>query len=219
MRWLAAIAAACVVAMAVSCTSPARESAPPGSSETPPKPDFTTVTSSMFVDKSAVPNGPATEFTAPNIEDVTPGSNEPVDPPECAPVYWGPDSSQAGAVSWTTTGTPDTSSIKATRAFHLFLTVPVERPDFEALLGKCGTVTYQGATTTASLLRLPGVPSWATATRIVTQGVDGAGIIGLCRGLFVSVAFTQQPGGELSPDDANDLVKLFNDQVAKLEAI
>ena len=71
-----------------------------------------------------------------------------------------------------------------------------------------------------SPLPLPGVPSWANATRITAQGADGgAGIIGLCRGLYVSVAFTQKPGGDLSPNDTNALVKLFNDQVAKLEAI
>jgi len=50
-------------------------------------------------------------------------------------------------------------------------------------------------------------------------GVDGAGIVGFCRGLFVSVVFNQKPGGDLSPNDTNALVKLFNDQVAKLEAI
>jgi hypothetical protein len=66
---------------------------------------------------------------------------------------------------------------------------------------------------------LQGLPSWAIATRIVAQGADGAGIIGLCRGLYVSVAFTQLPGGDISPNDTNALVKLFNDQVAKLEAI
>jgi hypothetical protein len=33
------------------------------------------------------------------------------------------------------------------------------------------------------------------------------------------VAFTQQPVGDLSPNDTDALVKLFNDQVAKLEAI
>jgi hypothetical protein len=36
---------------------------------------------------------------------------------------------------------------------------------------------------------------------------------------FVSVPFTQKPGGNLSPSDTDALVKLFNDQVAKLEAI
>ena len=69
-----------------------------------------------------------------------------------------------------------------------------------------------------SPLALPGLPSSAIATRI-TLKADGADIIGLCRGLYVSVAFTQQPGGDLSPNDTNALVKLFNDQVAKIEAI
>jgi hypothetical protein len=50
-------------------------------------------------------------------------------------------------------------------------------------------------------------------------GGGGAGIIGLCRGLYVSVVFAQQPGGDISPNDTNALAKLFNDQVAKLEAI
>ena len=124
-----------------------------------------------------------------------------------------------GSVSWSTTSTPDTSSIDELRVFHLFLSVPVERPDFVSTLGSCKTVTYQGVATKASLLRLPGVPNWATATRIVSQGADGAGIIGLCRGLYVSVAFTQKPGGDLAPDDTTALVKFFNDQATKLEAI
>jgi hypothetical protein len=68
-------------------------------------------------------------------------------------------------------------------------------------------------------LSLPGLPSWALATRIIAPGGEGAGIIGLCRGLYVSVAFTQKPGGDLSPSDTDALVKLFNDQVARLEAI
>jgi hypothetical protein len=219
MSWLAATIAACIVAMTASCASSTHDSVAPGSSEAPPKPGFTQVTSSMFVDQSAAPNSPATEFTSPSIENLTPGSREPVDPPECAPIFWGPDSTQVGSVSWSTTSAADMSSIDELKVFNLFLSVPVERPDFVSTLDKCGTVTYQGVATKASLLRLPRVPNWATATRVISQGADGAGIIGLCRGLFVSVAFTQKPGGDLSPDDTNALVKLFNDQVAKLEAI
>ena len=112
-----------------------------------------------------------------------------------------------------------TSTNNEGKAFYLFLAVPAERPDLRSLLGKCGTIEYQGATSTASLLPLPGLPSWAIATRITAPGADDAGIIGLCRGLYVSVAFIQKPGGDLSPNDTNALVKLFNDQVAKLEAI
>jgi hypothetical protein len=65
-------------------------------------------------------------------------------------------------------------------------------------------------------LRVRGVgPNWGGTT----SSVRPAGIIGLCRGLYVSVAFTQQPVGDLSPNDTDALVKLFNDQVAKLETI
>ncbi len=164
----------------------------------------------MFVDQSAVPNSSAMKFSPPEINDVE-GTGDPVDPPECGPSYWGPTPTQAGTVSW--------SSVGEGRFFFLFLSVPAERPDLRSLLGKCGTVKFQGVTTTAALLPLPGLPSWALATRVGTQGTGGAGIIGLCRGLYVSVAFTQKAGGDLSPNDTDALVKLFNTQVAKLEAI
>jgi hypothetical protein len=101
----------------------------------------------------------------------------------------------------------------------LFLAVPAERPDLRSLLAKCGTVKFQGAIATTAPLPLPGLPSWALATRVAADAASGAGIIGLYRGLYVSVAFTQKPGADLSPNDTNALVKLFNDQVAKLEAI
>jgi hypothetical protein len=212
-------AAVCLMVMTVSCSSSTNKTEAPVSSETPPKPELSQVTTSMFVDRSAVPNSPATEYTAPSVNDVAPEPNDPVEPPECGPIFWGPTATQAGAVTWSTTSTPDTSPTEELKVFNLFLVVPRERPDLESLLGKCGTIKYQGLTTTASPLRLPGVPSWATATRITTPGADGAGIIGLCRGLYISVAFTQKPGGDLSPSDTDALVKLFNDQVAKLEAI
>jgi hypothetical protein len=112
-----------------------------------------------------------------------------------------------------------TSTNNDGKFFNLFLLVPAERPDLRSLLGKCGTIEFGGVTTMVSPSPLPGLPSWADATRITSQGVVGAGIVGLCRGLYVSVAFTQTPGGDISPNDTNALVKLFNDQVAKLEAI
>jgi len=212
-------AAACMVVMTVSCSSPVDKSVAPGSNETPQKPEFTQVTISMFVDRSAVPNSPATEFSAPSISSHTPGSNDPVDPPECTPLFWGPAATQAGSVAWSTMRSAGTSTNSEGKFFNLFLVVPAERPDLRSLLDKCGAIEFQGVTTRVSPLPLQGLPSWAIATRIVVQGADGAGIIGLCRGLYVSVAFTQKPGGDISSNDTNALVKLFNDQVAKLEAI
>ena len=218
LRLLAVTAAACMVVMTVSCSSAGTKPTAPGS-ETPPKPkpEFAQVTSSMFVDRSAVPNSAAMEFRAPSIGSYQPGSGDPVDPPECAPLYWGPNGTQAGSVSWSTMRSAGTNN--EGKVFNLFLAVPTERPDFNSLLGKCGTIEYRGVTTTVSPLPLPGLPSWSTAYRITVGGVDGAGIMGLCRGLYVSVVFNQKPGGDLSPNDTNALVKLFNDQVAKLEAI
>jgi len=215
---LAVTAAAFMVVMTVSCSSDASKSAAPGTSEAPQKPEFTQVTSSMFVDRSAVPNSAAMEFTAPSISSYTTGSNDPVDPPECAPLYWGPDSTQAGSVSWSTMRSAGASTNNEGKVFNLFLSVPAERPDLRSLLGKCGTIKYQGDTITVTPLPVPGLPSWSTAYRFTMGGVENAGIFGLCRGLYVSVVFTQQSGG-LSPNDTNALVKLFNDQVAKLEAI
>jgi hypothetical protein len=208
--------------MTVSCSSAVNKSVPSGSSETPQKPDLTQVTSSMFVDRSAVPNSSAMEFTAPSISSHAPGSNDPVDPPECAPLYWGPDSTQIGSVKWSTIRSAGTSTNNEAKFFDLFLSVPAaERPDFRSLLGKCGTVEAQGDTITVTPLPLPGLPSWSTAYRFTVRGVDNAGILGLSRGLYVSVLFTQFSGGDISisPDDTNAFVKLFNDQVAKLEAI
>jgi hypothetical protein len=219
MRGLRSLAAAaCLVVMAVSCSSPANKPAAPESSAPPPKPDLTQVTASMFVDRSAVPNSAAMEFTAPDIwsEPEQPG---PIDPPECQPIFSGPRSTQAGSITWTSTKPAGASTNSEVRFFNLTLLVPAERPDLRSLVGKCGAVEYQGITTRSSALPMPGLPSWAVATRIIAQGADGAGIIGLCRGLYVSVSFTQKPGGDLSPNDTDALVKLFNNQVAELEAI
>ncbi len=218
-RLLAVTAAVCMVVMTVSCSSAASKSAAPGSNETPQKPEFTQVTSSMFVDRSAVPNSPAMEFTAPSISSDTQGPNDPVDPPECGPIFWGPAHTQMGSVTWSTMRSVGTSTNNEGKLFSLYLVVPAERPDLRSLLGKCGTIEYQGHTGTVSPLPLPGLPSWANATRVTSPGADGAGVIGLCRGLYVSVAFGQKPGGDISPNDTNALVKLFNDQVAKLEAM
>ena len=216
-RMSAVTAAAFMMVSTVSCSSAVNESAAPESSEPLRRPELTQVTSSMFVDRSAVPNSAAMEFAAPDISSDIEGTSDPVDPPECAPIFWGPAPTEAGSVSWSSTTAPGTST--NLKVFNLFLVLSAERPDFTTLLGKCRTVEYQGLASTVEALPLSGLPSWATPTRIFAPGADGAGIIGLCRGLYVSVAFTQKPGGDLSPNDTNALVKLFNDQVAKLEAI
>jgi hypothetical protein len=219
VRLLAVTAAACIVVMVVSCSSVATKSAGPSSSETPQKPDFTQVTTAMFVDRSAFPNSSAMEFKAPTISNDPQGTTDPVDPPECGPIYWGPPFSQQGFVEWSSMRSDGKSTNKEGRDIRLALALAAERPDLRALLGKCGTIRYQGVTYTVTPLHLPGLPSWADSSRINTPGVTAAGISGFYRGLLVAVFFTQLPGGDISPNDTDALVNLFNDQVTKLAAI
>jgi hypothetical protein len=175
----------------------------------------------MFVDKSALPDNSAMEFTPPDIGADTSGPGDPPDPPKCAPLFWGPAHTQMGGVSWSTRKPANTLATSRTEGkfFNLFLAVPTEHPDLNSLLRQCGTITAQGMTVKVEPLLLPGLPNWAVATRITLKQADGVGIIGLCRGLYVSVAFNQLPSSDISPKDTNALVKVFNDQVAKLEAI
>jgi hypothetical protein len=208
-------AAAWTVATAVACSSTI---APPQASESKPqKPELTEVTTSMLVDRSAIPGSAAMEFTPPSITTDIDVPVDGIDPAECGPLFRGPISKQLGSASWSTSGSPETAT--EVELFSLSVLVPSERPDLRSLLPKCEIVRYQGVVGNTSPLSLPGAPNWALGTRVSTQGADGAGLIGLVRGLYVSVVFTQKPNGDISPDDTEALVKLFNDQVAKLEAV
>jgi hypothetical protein len=138
-----------------------------------------------------------------------------VTPPECGPIFFGPTPTQYGSVAWQTPPS-DTGSGSG---YKLFLIVPAERPDIAALVGKCSKIEHQGSTVDVTPLPLQGVPDWATATRTTTEGADGATIIGLFRGLYISVTFSQTPAGDLAVGDSDGLVRLFYEQVKKLEAM
>lgn len=217
-RRTAVIAAAFMMAATVSCSSAAddssagQESAAPASAESP-KPDFTQVKGPMFVERTGLLNGLGMVFTPPDIKTDVGAPNGPVVPPECGPIFWGPTPTQFGSESWSTM-TPTKNS-----GFKLILTVPAERTDFAALVGKCGTIEHQGASVTVTPLSLPGVPQWATAMRTAAEGADGAQIIGLYRGLYISVVFNQTPAGDLAADDSDALARLFYEQVRKLESL
>jgi hypothetical protein len=192
----------------VSCSS--------GEGSETQKPEFTQVTTSMFVDRSALPDSSAMEYAAPTIGNEPQGKTDPVDPAECGPAYWGPPFSQMGSVGWSTMKPAGTS--REGRDIRLFLAVAAERPDMKALLAKCETVRYKNVTTTVAPMDLADLPSWAVATVIKVPGATGAGVIGLYRGLYISESFWQLPEADPSADDKTALVKLFNAQVSKLEA-
>ena len=219
IRLLLRIATASTVAITVSCSSAVSKSPASGDAQTSQKPELTQVNSSMFVDQSAVSTNPAVHFAPPSISSDRQGPNPPVDPPECGPIIWGPVTPQVGFVKWSTTKPAAPPVNAVSNDFSLYLGVPAERPDLKSLSSKCDTVRFHGVTTTYSSLAAPELPSWAVASRVTVSGASGAGIIGFCRGLYISASFLQKPGGDISRTDTDTLVRLFNAQVAKLEAI
>jgi hypothetical protein len=230
-RLLAATAAALLAALSVACSSPADQSGAQGGESPPPRPDFTQVTESMFVGESAIPDGAAKNFSGAvlNADGHNP-NDDGVDPPECAPIASGPAHGQGGAAQWTKW--PTDGSDMPVETVKVLISVPTGRPDLQALrtlLGKCKTLQAAGLSWTASPpLQHPGLPESAVAWRYEQTGVSpvigeevhitGLAIFGLSRGLYVRVSTDHTNGEEISPADIDMLVKLFNDQVAKLQA-
>ncbi|MBP1820096.1 hypothetical protein [Mycobacterium sp. OAE908] len=217
-RPLVLTAAACLAVMTVSCSSAIPESAAPSSDETPHKADLTQVTNSMFVDRSAVPANLPMRFAGPSIRNDT-GPNPPVYPSECGPIFSGPADTQSGDVKWATVSATGEALNADHGGYLLSISVPRERPDLKSLLSRCASIEHEGVTATYSPLPAQGLPDWAVATRVATRGATGADIMGYCRGLYISANFIQRPAADMSPTDTDTLVKLFNEQAAKLEAI
>ncbi|WP_319436696.1 hypothetical protein [Mycobacterium sp. RTGN5] len=230
-RSLAATAAAVLTIVTVSCSSSANHSAAQGSESPPQRTDFTQVTESMFVDASAIPDGPALNFSGAALN--SDGHNpydDPVDPPECAPIFSGPAHGQKGAALWSKW--PTDGSDLPVETVTVLIAVPTGQPDLRGLrdlLGKCKTSHLGGLTSTASPpLQHPGLPESAVAWSYDATGVapiiggevhfTGLEIFGLSRGLYVEVSTTHTNGVKVSPADTDTLVNLFNDQVRKLEA-
>ena len=169
--------------------------------EAPPsqKPNITRLTESMLVDQSSFPNIQPSQFiraVSGNRVDVQ------VNPPECAPL----------AVGYNTTQSGYAGLVQTQGRWDITITVTSDAPDINALLNNCGTVTGSGPTVPIATwhinpLNLAGVPSWAGAVEMD----GGATVFGTYRGVFIK--------SNSGLDRENDAVKMFNDQVAKLEAV
>jgi hypothetical protein len=168
--------------------------------EAPPsqKPNITQLTESMLVDQSSFPNIQPSGF----VHAISGNRVQTqVSPPECAPIAVGyntPQSGYAGLVM--TQGRLD-----------MTITVVSDPPDIQTLRNNCGTVTGSGPLTplvtwNVQPLDLAGVPSWAGAA--IVSG--DAKIFGTYRGVFIQ--------SNSSLDRESDALKIFNDEVAKLEA-
>src|ERR1700736_1045493 len=168
--------------------------------EGPPsqKPNITQLTESMLVDQSSFPNIQPSQYVraiSGNRVDIQ------VNPPECAPLAVGYNTSKSGYAGL----------VQQQGRWDISITVVSDPPDVNTLQNNCGTVSGSGpiaplVTWHITPLALTGVPGWAGAV-----AMDGdATVFGTYRGVFIK--------SNSGLDRQNDAVKLFNEEVAKLDA-
>lgn len=202
-------AALCVIGLA-GCGS-SHESQPAGAESTAAvssKPDITHMSETLVVGRDSFPDVPGGDWRAPYMYE-HPESDESAD---CGPMlnqYVRGEDSMALASLKKDGNKP---------SFRIDLTLPSEPlPNWHALSEKCRSIGQFELTPRS----LDGLPAWAVASDINLD--DGQGdkpglsIAGDYRGLVIYLQAQRQPTG-LTDADLAACVKLFNDQVAKLEA-
>ncbi|HTM84900.1 MAG TPA: hypothetical protein VL179_08365 [Mycobacterium sp.] len=202
------------------------------------KPDITTLTSEMLVDRASFPDPSGGKW----ISGVNSAGDAPadmpnltVDPPECADFYSSPKSA-------TQTATATLAKLKpgGLHSMRVRLALTSDHPNLKDVLDKCQSFkqTFEagGRTVTTDIQLSPldadGVPPWAVATVITSSSkaairlpisITASTISGYYRGVLVvatSNAIGLRTEKDTSEDStyADELVELFNTQIEKLEA-
>lgn len=203
------------------------------------KADITELTRDLLVDKSAFPDvGDAKRSSGVGSPSKTSGSPDlSIDPQECAEFYG--DSKSTTQTAYATMSTLDRTG---PHSLEVRLSLSPQRLELADYLTRCRSFTAslklggRAVTFEASLapLQVSGVPPWALATVMKSSGKPFRGIpltisltsgtiSGYYRGVLVVARSTQfnprgQAGDPLDSEATNDLVRLFNAEVDKLEA-
>ncbi|HZQ33230.1 MAG TPA: hypothetical protein VFB19_16025 [Mycobacterium sp.] len=186
------------------------------------KPDVTQLEQSMLVDPSSFPVIDGANWIGPEVKtggNISSVSGSKVKPPECVAFFEGPHSTQVGRMSLQSKGS----------AFGMTIGLTAERPDYQSLVSACRTVRTADEQQYAIEQRhLSGLPAWSITT-LRTHGGDWLlSTVGFHRGVFLWATCSQTQGEDApkgfglgAPDEQDNLalVKLFNDQVAKLDAV
>ncbi|HZQ31632.1 MAG TPA: hypothetical protein VFB19_07840 [Mycobacterium sp.] len=173
------------------------------------KPDITQLTDQMLVGRSSFPDMAGAQWQS--------GIRNPDDMPE---LRTRPDecSALSGPLHPTQMASASLTAESGT-SMHINISLTSERPDLKQVVKDCGTVKLVGipVTITTKPRDLSGVPDWATAVEIRSGSVSSVAVLGFVRGVHVRAAYLAN-GTALKSDQLTDLVKLFNDEVAKLQA-
>ncbi|OBG39181.1 hypothetical protein [Mycolicibacter heraklionensis] len=202
------------------------------------KPDIKDLTSEMLVERSSFPDPSGGKW----ISGVNSAGDAPsdmpnltVDPPECADFY----SSPASATQ-TATATLAKLQPGGLHTMRVRLALTPDRPNLKRFVEKCQTFkqTFEqgGRSVTTDIQMNPldadGVPPWAVATVITSASkaairlpisITASTISGYYRGVLVvatsnDIGLRVESDGSDDATHAEDLVKLFNTQIEKLEA-
>ncbi len=202
------------------------------------KPDITELTSDMLVDRAAFPDPSGGKWIS-GVNDAgdTPSEmpNLTVDPPECADFYSSPKSA-----TQTATATLAKLQPGGLHSMRMRLALTPDHPNLKALLDKCESFkqTFEagGRSVTTDIQLSPldadGVPPWAVATVITSSSkaairlpiaITAYTISGYYRGVLVvassnDIGLRTQADSSEEAANAEELVKLFNTQIEKLEA-
>lgn len=181
------------------------------SSQDSRKADIKQLTSSMLVDRSSFPEMKDARFLGPKMAGNSPQSVSPIDPPECSALVLQTMSQSV------TGGLTDGKTIM----FNATIALLTERSDFKSVVSKCGTFKVGAVTSTVTQRSLPGLPEWATAILLTTSAlpdITELEVMGYYRGVLIQSGCRKKGAGDPSEQDIASLVKIFKDQVARLEA-
>jgi hypothetical protein len=235
---LVLVAVAILVVGSVFAVSAVRRATGAGETKVSAKPDITQLTRDLLVDKSAFPEFDGGKRSSGLGTGKGSGmSNLSIDPQECADLYgYSKSATQAAYATVSKLGRG------GLRSMEVHLAITPDQPNLKDDLEKCRSFTVSseiaGRTMTVETqldpLEAPGAPPWAVATEMKSSSSPLAGIpislsvttdsiSGYYRGVLVVTGYHQfnrrtEDSDTVGSDAVNDLVKLFNAQVEKLEA-
>lgn len=236
---LAALAVVVVLAAGTLVVLAARGG---GGAKPSAKADLTTLSKDLLVDRSVFPDiadGEWRDFLNDSDEDddLMPGDIT-VSPQECADLLGGPATATQRAAARLSS-----RDSKGMRSVGVNLVLGGGQRDVHDYLDKCRSFTISTSLPgldksmdmdgEVSPLDVDGIPSWAVGYRTTTSSsvpgipfstaMDATAISGYYRGVLVEASSEQIVSGKSDPttsgsDQVEDLVRLFNAQVDKLEA-
>ena len=234
--WIALAAAALVAVLVVGLlvSSGGRLTAAEKPSR---KADITGLTSTMLVDRSVFPDPSGGKWISGVNSEGGAASDMPnltIDPPECADLFGDPK-----AASQTATATLAKLAAGGLHSMRVRLAITPDQHSVKGNLEKCQSFTQtfeaSGRTITTDVRLEPldaaGVPPWAVATVMssssssmirLPMSVTATTVSGYYRGVLVvassnEIQLRPKKGASVDVRTADELVKLFNAQIEKLE--